>query len=361
MSTIDSIGSTDATDVTDATGTISSADVTASAASVDVTEATRHLLIGEGAYGKVYRPALIGVRPERHISKVMIDEYAQNELKQYTKLGISTIDPTCRYHMGPPTMMALDPPWTRLWHKDASTEQYYCERYGLRSASLPYDVGESYTVLNYRDGGETLSHRIKILRESRSVSALQREMVDLKNIVDGLSLLHQHKIYHMDVKVPNIVTDKRHYRLIDFGIAVRDKRDLELLAPSIYYFWPPEILLLRTGSPLLTVKGYNEFIDKVEADYPSHLKQAHANQALVEQLNKCSLDMIISKVDTWSFGQTIRWMHDHLHLAYSKVYRGRTVLADMARLVAYCSAQDPVRRPTMAEVSTYYECLFSKC
>lgn len=88
--------------------------------------------------------------------------------------------------------------------------------------SLSKDMGQPYIVMELMDGG-SLSRLIKQgpLDEFQAIGIIH-------DAAEGLAAAHRLKIVHGDVKPQNILLDREGTaKLIDFGLAVRSKRDLQ--------------------------------------------------------------------------------------------------------------------------------------
>jgi serine/threonine protein kinase len=151
---------------------------------------SRFELIGTGSVGRVYRPGFSCTNQKEtapgYISKVMSRAHADEELVIYRHLRLDEVPNAHKYAIFDP----IDCPGVKAGK-------------GCKG------------ILNYRDGGETLS---VILSGRPSPAELRRLLTSFKTIIAGLTELNRMNRFHMDVKPDNITVDGHGtMRLIDFG------------------------------------------------------------------------------------------------------------------------------------------------
>ena len=172
-------------------------------------------LVGQGAYGCVFRPALACKKNTRNrpgqISKLMDGADAIEELKQRDLFH--SIDPTQKYFLYP--FEICDP------------KMPFNAKNGVKNCVVPMKVQK---ILQSLDGGESIGS-VKV--EKAEYPAFFKSIT---NLFEGLEKAHAKDVIHNDIKPDNIViakTDKGTFnaRFIDFGISFKWD-DLERLSKN---------------------------------------------------------------------------------------------------------------------------------
>ena len=105
-----------------------------------------------------------------------------------------------------------------------------------------------YIVFEYINGQD-----IEHLLESKALSLEQAVQIALQTGL-GLAHLHQHRIYHQDIKPSNLLLTAHGVRIIDFNIAVSDQDEVTISAGTRRYM-PPDCRLMEPSS-----------VDKIDRD-----------------------------------------------------------------------------------------------
>lgn len=159
----------------------------------------------EGSFGCTFRPAIKckgdADRAAGKISKLMEAYEAGQEFK--IRDLIAPLDPVERYFIVPSRM--CEPEIT-----DNAENDYNSCKLGLHSPHI------DARLLLLTDGGSDL------LRTIVSRTELYEFLKGVVTLFEGLTLLHQNQIVHMDIKPSNLVQQKSdtgtyHIRYIDFG------------------------------------------------------------------------------------------------------------------------------------------------
>ncbi len=106
---------------------------------------------------------------------------------------------------------------------------------------LPF---EDPYLIQMPEGGIDLE-KIKI-----KASEVPQFFESIVTLFDGLILAHSHNIYHMDIKPPNIVSQKQKNGtfktcFIDFGLSLFPGKAYDNVYTTAYKYWPPETALLN--------------------------------------------------------------------------------------------------------------------
>ena len=143
---------------------------------------------------------------ETKIAKILSKPNAELELKKYDKSLIKNHNTINSYNKDEKyfiTKSSLCNPIDKL------------KLYNKKGAcKLPiYDP----VVIIYENGGEDLF--VYLSKISFDIDKIKKILHNLKNIIEGLKILHSNNIAHCDLKINNIVIgkDDNNYRLIDFG------------------------------------------------------------------------------------------------------------------------------------------------
>lgn len=155
--------------------------------------------------------------------KTICNEDAQHELKILNK--IDKIDPSCLYHVG---------------------------------HAIIESSNRENTTIRFPYGGITMN---KISQEN--MQNIRRVMTNLGTLLEGLSIVNKEGIYHLDVKVTNIVYTQTDFqpKLIDFGISKTVLGGINDIFANIYSVWPFEVHLLSGETDIFSTHIYGEYVN----------------------------------------------------------------------------------------------------
>lgn len=231
------------------------------------------VLIGEGTYGKVYRPPLPCKGKQirgKLVGKVFEDD---EEFKQEVKIAK---------------------------HIDEINSRH------IFSVPLYETCPENLQIL-YKDGGMDLYDYIS----EKSPTQFMAIIKNLKYVCMGLEMLISRGLIHQDIKLENLVFNGRNLYLIDFGLMTtfgKVYKQKEFLKYD-YLPFPPEYKYIGFGP------------DKYEDVFLKHLK-SHSIFRLLKKIypgymdDLRSLDYVdASKIDIYSLGivllQLYKWYGKH--------------------------------------------------
>ena len=214
-------------------------------------------IIGSGSYGCVYRPALrcpgnAAVNRSQQISKLVKTKSIAGEIQGIDLLKAA--DPAQDYLLYPldetcPFNITAQPDPVSIQASFLHPTEFYNTMPGpMQKIKCPIKgINQNSTVLFNYDGGEKPTNRSYSANDYFSV------FEGFTKILDGVNVLHKHKLVHHDIKDLNMVL-KLHesgsgfeYRLIDFGFMRRFEQFRSRYAdgPSIndnyvlpYIIWP---------------------------------------------------------------------------------------------------------------------------
>lgn len=197
-------------------------------------------LIGEGSYGCVFRPPLPcedGIRPTNRVSKLMIKEYAMDEMNENTM--IDKLDPRFEFHLESPYVCNL--PETSIYdiHNEDGADD--CR-------NLDTILDREHVVMQQQDGGYSLTQYLDLISDEVSqqgATALKLFVAKFHSLVHGIEVMSKQNISHFDIKPDNIVYNPRNkkVRFIDFGIAGKYNDILKRTYnfDTIYPYYPIDI------------------------------------------------------------------------------------------------------------------------
>lgn len=200
-------------------------------------------MIGEGTYGKVYRPNL-SCRDgsfdsdDNYISKLMRPDAALDE--ENVMKEVDSIDPHGVFHY-------------QIVKKCQSPERY----------------GDDELLIYENGGSELISYSYRLgMLEVRPTDP-KKMFLGLWRLFCGLYVMHNNDYYHLDIKPANIVyketPEETIIKYIDFGIAYRGRQidlgEADVLFRSQYVFHPPETIYI----PQSITTGRNFFDASVNA------------------------------------------------------------------------------------------------
>ena len=206
---------------------------------------SKPILIGEGTYGCVFRPAIkcdgapnTGI--DQKVSKVMKNKHANSEYTEYDR--IAAADPKHKYYLGKPQKC-------KILEADYVA---HVQPSGCRILE-PNTTSADYSMLQYKDGGMDLNDfaSFNLNKFLGSHSPASQKRVDLfwlhaHSLFMGLKLFAENDILHDDIKPHNIVvrydpvSETVKFNYIDFGLMKsmsKQMRDIINLATTRMFHW----------------------------------------------------------------------------------------------------------------------------
>jgi len=187
-------------------------------------------IIGEGAYGCVFKPSLqCAKKPSAnfnyndYVSKFMKNKNAEIELKEFVFIG--KIDPTNEYHLGDPIMCEPD-----FYDTELINDIKHCRNIN-KNDFLNNEIKDNYSLLLIKYGGPDLkdlcmNHIIKYISTNKENNT-NNFWLEVHHLIKGLKFFKDNGIVHNDIKPQNILfnleTGKMKY--IDFGL-MRTKNEI---------------------------------------------------------------------------------------------------------------------------------------
>lgn len=225
-------------------------------------------IIGKGSYGCVFKPAIKcegdALADPSMISKLMSDREANTELNIYTK--IDAIDPTFIFHLPTPKKCSPDMEHLssqedidtceiyNLTHKKSSNQSHkssHSSRSSQRSNTISDLFDDMNTtpklqLLQMKYGGQSLYEFMKSHDPEFMLNQLTNILHGMYPLMIGLDEMAKHDIYHLDIKVYNIVVepDTFHFKYIDFGLSNNFENifnDASFFVDNPYFAYPSEI------------------------------------------------------------------------------------------------------------------------
>jgi len=301
--------------------------------------------IGQGSYGKVYYPPLkckkkntcpIGKYNECYngITKLMTIRDARQELFNIHSLGLNTIDKdyniTVRliHHceIDQPNYMGVNMDHSKNKYKNnntntnTNTNSYYQVENNIpdyKNYALIYEYGgiplHKYMIILNSIHKNYIKKKGTLLTTPTIINAylLQRKNIlnYIYQLVSKLYILHQHHVYHLDIKPDNVVIDDTRVRLIDYGLSVKIYHNSAPKPNKLYgqiYTFPFELSFLDGSNLTLRqrIKNYKiQSLNPCKNDYGIDEYQ-HAGKKLL------NLQEFISKVNVYTITQNydyIKW------------------------------------------------------
>lgn len=184
--------------------------------------ATSPRLIGSGTYGCVYRPPLC-LNNNSSDTRNLVGKIATNEGVE-TELVVGA------------RIRQLIPDWDRYF---GLLDPVSCHPDITPEISTECDLFKNIGPNEYAQVNSYSSPYLGItLNSYREPVSMQWLWDTCSHLIRGLSKLHSHKIYHMDIKATNILIDSMgRARLIDFGIA-RVNPTVDMLQDVRYSYYP---------------------------------------------------------------------------------------------------------------------------
>jgi len=265
---------------------------------------SRKTEIAVGMDGCVYKPSFSCEKGHKYpkknyISKLMIKGKlgVNSEINNYLKLGLNEIDPAMNYFISQPEECSLTAD---------DTESF---RISKRKCNM---VSPPYYAINYLDGGDDLFVIIDKIYDSyeNSGSALHLDVINdylfaFNNVLEGVSLLNENGIYHLDIKPDNIVLDMSadppRFKLVDFGNSrtVNNPPTNTFGTPT---YIPPEMYMFAIPEKNITIKNrYEDFFKKVANTLTIPIN----NQPPLSYYESLSSSEKYIKADIWALGMTL--------------------------------------------------------
>ncbi|WP_051452826.1 Stk1 family PASTA domain-containing Ser/Thr kinase [Atopobacter phocae] len=153
-----------------------------------------------------------------------------------------------------------------------------------------YDIdeeeGQQYIVMEYNDG-EDLK---EFIRDYGRIDP-QRSVFIMKQLLEAMSVAHQHRIIHRDIKSQNILIDHNdHVQITDFGIAVAlsetSVTQTNTLLGSVHYLSPEQargsMATIRSDIYALGIVLYEMLMGEVpfDGDSPVSIALKHFQEAI---------------------------------------------------------------------------------
>lgn len=264
--------------------------------------------IGYGLEGCVYKPGFCKSNhkhPERgYISKVFKTgkNKVDAEIQRYASLNLSAIDPEMKYFISEPEVCDLDP--TDSSSFETARKETDCKH-----------IPKAYYALNYIDGGQDLFVILSQIYDMYEVGQFlpltkwNEYLYAFKNVFEGIKLLNENGIYHMDVKPDNIVFDNFHdpplFKLIDFGLSHTDANPPIKTLGSFKYIPPEMYMFPRPGLPDTYSQYYYFFNNKNASGETTILEQP-----MVEYYEHLTDEEKYTKADVWALGMTLLDIHN---------------------------------------------------
>jgi serine/threonine protein kinase len=194
--------------------------------------------VGQGTYGCGFYPALRCAgsveREPGMFSKLMEEDTARDEFQQNKLLRL--VDPEQKYLLYPLKFCRVNRLFLNKGDPNNNTSR--CE-------GIFENIKNEGFLLFFKNGGPDLS------KKNIAAGEYAAFFRDLLQLFEGLALLHQNNVVHLDIKEPNIVYETIsaeppafHFRYIDFGLS-RDvkiplqENDSVMLAT--YFAYPYEL------------------------------------------------------------------------------------------------------------------------
>lgn len=261
--------------------------------------------VGYGLDGCVYNPGFCKTthkHPERnYISKVMRQgrEKAELEAMRYDNLNLSALDPEMNYFISDPELCALSQ--MDSFKFEMARKEQQCK-----------EIIKPYYAVNYVDGGQDLFviissiYDLYELGDFLPLTKWNEYLHAFKNIFEGIKILNENGIYHLDVKPDNIVFDTSSnppkFKLIDFGLS-HTKANPPTKTVGSFKFIPPEMYMLPNKNLGLmdTKSQYNYFFYTVNASDKIYLLKKPS----VSYYESLTFEQKYEKADIWALGMTL--------------------------------------------------------
>jgi serine/threonine protein kinase len=196
------------------------------------------------------------------VSKIMETKEAEKEFNE-TRI-LSTLDPTNKYFVYPNKI--CKPDTTNLYKVDKT--------YLDAIIKCPVDILDNDRNLKLL----YLNYSGKRILDSKLIpSDINNLLSGLENILEGVKLLHDNNLVHMDIKSGNILTTKKNNiivsHIIDFGLIINIpdffyqmyNNDYPNLYSTNYHIWPIDLKFISKDSLRLSDMNENKVNGAVKA------------------------------------------------------------------------------------------------
>ena len=180
----------------------------------------------------------------KYVTKIFFDENEKiKEFEKYNELKLELIDPDMNYFISKPTECS------ELDIENIKTKLKKC-----KSKKTNNNITRSPIYgLNYIYGGVSL-YELYFNEQNRhkSLDEFINLLNSLLNVFIGIKILHKKEIYHLDLKLENIVLDLKsptpQCMLIDFGTSIKDEplKSEKYKVIGTQYYMAPEMYILNT-------------------------------------------------------------------------------------------------------------------
>lgn len=267
-------------------------------------------IIGSGAYGCVYKPALKCLNEDKvrqGISKLLsyqdsIDEYRRNQ---------SILEQENESHHCRPDLTDFVP------------DKFSCPKGDLGMIVYPYY-------------GDTLSAYVTKIKKN----GFQKEDVDtliagISHVFLGVATLNGQGKYHRDLHTGNILVKDGIFRIIDYGVAVNLSKGDDPYVHELHGAWPPEgILLIKEDD------DWRKYYDVYEAILV---------EEVLSNMKGASVAKIHKKMDVYGLGMVLDAIN---FVPVFKTKEFKSLISDMLEL-------DPMKRIDIEAAQQKFEKLFA--
>lgn len=305
-------------------------------------------LAGQGTYGCGFMPALScsynTVDRTDTFSKIMVNDTNSSQyssvLEEIIKTyKLHTIDPTYKYSLYP-SLDTAEPNNTNTLKITSSTYKkcrlrpnnvvkHGAELSKCKLIEQPINLNK-YIILQSPFGGISLTEYIAKVKTEFNPGKFIDLLLSINNLFEGLLEFHKNTLYHMDIKLPNIVVKETstglQTRFIDFGISIDLQNSSDRIDSSMYdqpYFaWPFELYFYNKNNAYIPkykiatvlnnfykdamqynidsyIIPYNNYIDIRTGRYIYNADNIYPN---IESLKNKSQSYYFQKTDIYSMG-----------------------------------------------------------
>ena len=270
--------------------------------------ATKRKEIAVGMDGCVFKPAFSCMEghqysSEPYISKLMIQgrPKVDAEIANYQRLGLKDLDPEMQYFISQPELCNLSPD---------DIESFRLSKENCKDVALPY------TATNYLDSGTDLFMLIAGVYdryergEHVSLNEINNYLFAFNNVMQGILLLNDRNILHLDIKPDNIVMNtadpNADFKLIDFAMSRNVVENPPTSTFGTPTYIPPEMYMFAT--PRYTIKDrYVDFFTKVAPTFPMRIPKE--NIPPLAYYEAMPAEEKYGKADVWALGMTLLDMY----------------------------------------------------
>lgn len=304
-------------------------------------------LIGEGAYGCVYKPSIpcnstnSSVKssvPTNAIGKVFLDDpNALSEKKLYN--SVDKIDPNHEFTLPLYSACTVSLPKN------------------INKCGLITNTSRKYSQLVYKNGGISIGN---IMTKQKSPKIFLKIFNALLPILTGLKTLTNGGLIHQDIKPDNILLDQSgKIWLIDFGLMTRindvftESNKFALIHNYPYY--PPEYKLsIYNKSFSVFYERFLENFDIRTIDDIKNIIGIDVSNDLNKMFDKRSNTKNPDKIDLYSLGMVLLELYVWSGIPENK-NRYKKLKRDIPQLIKGMITFDPDERFTIDQVITFYK------